>query len=131
MYEVYQTEFGVKLVFQGFLQEEELRKWSHEVARVTKQLRRGFCVLHDMRGMHPLPPEARQLMKRNMELAKRAGMGRSAQIVDDTITAMQFKRLANEVGIADTTRQIDASSVADSERAAIDWIVKGIDPDKQ
>ncbi len=131
MYQVHQTEYGVKLVFQGFLKEEELRKWSHEVARVTKELTTGFCVLHDMRGMYPLPPEARQVMRQNMELAKRAGMGKSAQIVDDAITAMQFKRLANEVGIAETTRQIDASLVPDCERVAVNWIVKGIDPDKQ
>jgi len=129
MYEVHRTDYGVKIVFQGFLKEEELRNWSHEVAGVTKLLPRGFCVLHDMRGMRPLPPEARQLMKRNMEEAKRAGMRKSAQIVDDAITAMQFKRLANEVGIAETTRQINASLTPDCERAAVDWIVKGIDPD--
>lgn len=129
MYELHQTEYGIRFAFQGFMQEDELRQWTQEVAQVTKKLARGFAVLHDMRGMHPLPPEARELMKRNMDRAKQAGLGRSAQIVNDAITAMQFKRLAKEVGIADSTRQVDASSVPDCERVAMDWIVKGIDPD--
>jgi hypothetical protein len=131
MYELRETEYGVKFIFKGFMEKAELQRWTQEVGQVRKKLAKGFCVLHDMRGMYPLPPEARELMKRNMELAKQAGLGRSAQIVDDAIAAIQFKRLAKEVGISDTMRQIDASSVPDCERVAIDWIVKGIDPDKK
>ncbi len=130
MYELHETEYGIKFIFKGFMEKEELLRWAHEVGQAMKKVGKSFCVLHDMRGMYPLPPEARDLMKSNMEQAKQAGLGRSAQIVDDAITAIQFKRLAKEVGIADTTRQIDASSVSDCERMAIDWIVKGIDPDK-
>ncbi len=70
-------------------------------------------------------------MKLNMVKAKQAGLGRSAQIVDDSITAMQFQRLAKEVGISETTRQIDASLVPNCEGVAVDWIVKGIDPDNR
>lgn len=131
MYELHETEHGIKIVFKGFMEKEELQRWAHEIAPVAKKLAKGFCVLHDMRGMFPLPPEAREFMKRNMELAKKGGQGRSAQIVDDAIAAIQFKRLAKEVGLSDTMRQIDASSVSDCERVAMDWIVKGIDPDKK
>ena len=130
MYEFHQTVWGIRIVFHGFLQPDELKRWSKEVAEVARKFKSGFGVLHDMRGMHPLPPEARELMKTNMMRAKQAGLARSAQIVDDFITAMQFKRLAKEIGISDTMRQIDASSVSDCERVATDWIVKGIDPDK-
>ena len=79
--------------------------------------------------MLTLSPETREVMKRNMEVAKQSGMGRSAQILDDAIITLQFARLAREVGISGTMRQIDASKVPDCERAATDWIVKGIDPD--
>lgn len=130
MYESHETEYGVKFIFQGFVQKDELQRASREAARLMTKLQKGFGVLQDMRGMSVLPQDARELMKRNMERAKRAGMGRSALVVDDAITAMQFKRLAREVGISDTTRQIVATSVPNCERAAIDWIVKGIDPEK-
>jgi hypothetical protein len=129
MYELHETEYGLRIVTQGLIAKDEIQRMMQEAGRMVKGLRPGFGVLHDMRGMFALPPEARDLMKRNMETAREAGMGRSAQILDDAITTLQFKRLAKDVGIADTTRQIDASRVADCDRAAIDWIEKGIDPD--
>lgn len=129
MYESHETTYGVKFIFQGFVQLEELRRSSQETGQLMKRLQKGFGVLLDTRGMYTLPPEARELMKRNIERAKRAGMGRLAQIVDDSVTAMQFNRLARETGISGTSRQIDASSVPDCERVALDWIVEGIEPD--
>ena len=94
------------------------------------KLKKGFSILHDMRGMSTLPADARELQKRSMENAKKAGHKRAVQIVDNVIAALQFKRLSKEAGISDTTRQIDASSASDCEKVAIDWLVKGIDPDK-
>jgi len=129
MYEWHETEYGIKFIYQGFVQKDELRRCAQEVGRLTR-LNKGFSFLVDMRGMYALPREASELMKRNMVRSRQAGLGRSAYIVDDAVTAMQFKRLAKEAGISDTTRQIDASSVSDCERVAVDWIVRGIDPDK-
>jgi hypothetical protein len=53
-----------------------------------------------------------------------------SQILDDAVVSLQFMRLAKEIGISDTNRLFDPSKVPDCERAAIDWIVKGIDPDE-
>jgi hypothetical protein len=43
---------------------------------------------------------------------------------------MQFRRIGKETGIYEWERYIDASSVADWEKIGIDWLSKGIDPDK-
>ncbi len=129
MYEISETKYGLRIVMQGFLGKDELKTMSREAGRVVKKMKKDFGVLHDMRGMLTLPAEAREIMKLNMESAKQAGMGRSAQILDDAIITLQFKRLAREVEISDTMRQIDAGNVPDCERVAMDWIVKGIDPD--
>lgn len=129
MYELVETEYGIRMVTHGFIQNDEVKRMGREAARLVSKQRKGFGVLHDMRGMSTLPPEARAVMKLNMEAAKNAGMGRSAQILDDPVTTLQFNRLAREVGIDDTMRQIDASKTKDCERAAVDWIVKGIEPD--
>lgn len=131
MFEYYETNYGIKFIFQGFIQLDELRRSSQEVGQLMRRLKKGFGILCDMRGMSVLPPEARELMKRNMERAKHAGSGRSAVIVDDVITAIQFKRLARDAGISETMRQIDASSALDCERVAVDWIASGIEPDKE
>ncbi len=131
MYKLYQTEYGLRIVTQGLIVKDEMKQMMREAGETVNRLKPGFGVLHDMRGMFTLPPEAREIMKLNMEVAKRAGMGRSAQILDDAITTLQFKRLAKDAGISDTTRQIDASSVPDCDRAAIEWIVRGIDPNAE
>lgn len=126
--EVYETEYGIRIVTKGIIDENVLISMGKEVSRVLAKLKKGFGVLHDMRGMLTLSPETREVMKQYMEVSKQSGMGRSAQILDDAIIALQFTRLAREVGISDTMRQIDASKVPDCEGAATDWIVKGIDP---
>ena len=130
MYKVQETDYGLEFSLEGFVQEEEMKSFSKEVGKVMRKLTQGFGILADMRGMSTLPPESRAVMEHNMELAKQAGMGRSAEIVNDFIAAMQFRRMAKEAGISSLMRQIDAGSVADCKRIAIDWIVKGIDPDK-
>ncbi|MFH1112884.1 MAG: hypothetical protein V1792_03100 [Pseudomonadota bacterium] len=130
MYEIKETQYGLRIVTGGYLGKDELKSMSREAGEIVGRQKKGFGIIHDMRGMFTLPPEAREIMKRNMERAKDRGLGRVAHILDDAIATLQFKRLANEAGIADTTRNIDAGSVSDCERAALDWVVKGIDPDK-
>ncbi len=58
-------------------------------------------------------------------------MARSAVILANAMTAMQFKRIAKETGIYEFERYIDASSVADWEKVGIDWISNKVDPDKK
>ena len=57
-------------------------------------------------------------------------MERSVVILDNVITTMQFKRIAQETGIYQWERYIDASSTGNWQKAGEDWIVKGIDMDK-
>ena len=129
MYTLEQTGYGVKIVFQGFIEKKELKRCHREVGELVQKFKNGFGLLHDMRGMKTLPADAREIQKRSMENAKKAGLLRAAQIVDSAVSAMQFKRLSKESDISDTTRQIDASSVSGCEQVAVDWIVKGIDPE--
>ena len=128
--EVHETEYGIRNVTNGLLSKDDLKRMGREAGKIVPRLRNGFGVLHEMRGMFTLPPDAREVMKQNMEVAKQSGMGRSAQILDNAVVILQFTRLAKEVGISDTTRQFDSSKVPDCERVAIDWIVKGVDPNE-
>ncbi|OEU57610.1 MAG: hypothetical protein BA871_10695 [Desulfuromonadales bacterium C00003096] len=69
-------------------------------------------------------------MQDGQKLYKEKGMVRSVVILDNVITKMQFRRIGKETGIYEWERYIDASSVADWEKIGIDWLSKGIDPDK-
>jgi|GEM_PF-228022 len=129
MYKIEKTNYGMKFTFSGFVDEQQVRKWGRDVWEMTKSLPKDFCLLMDMRGMQPLPREAWQMMEKAQEKAIKAGMKRAVQILDDPITIMQFKRFARHTGISGRERQIDASSVPDWEKAAMDWLLSGIDPD--
>jgi hypothetical protein len=121
MYKIEKTNYGVKFTFSGLVDEQEMKRWAQDVVAGTKALQKGFCVFMDMRGMHPLPRDAWLVMQKAQERAAKAGMARSVQVVDEPITSMQFKRFARTTGISDRERQIDASSVPDWEKAAMDW----------
>lgn len=129
MYKIEKTDYGIKFTFSGFVDEPEIQRWVQDVRESTKSLPKGFCLLMDMRGMQPLPREAWTIMEKAQARAIKAGMKRAVQVLDDPITIMQFKRFARHTGISDLERQIDASSVPDWEKAAMDWLLSGIDPD--
>jgi len=128
MYKIEITDYGIKFTFSGFVDEQEMQRWAEEVSEKTKSLPKGFGLLLDMRGLQPLPREAWAVMEKAQHRAIKAGMARAAQIVDDPITSMQFRRFARQTGISDRERQINPSSVPDWEKVAIDWLIRGIDP---
>ena len=116
MCRIERTSYGFEIRFEGYIEKDELKRWAKEAATILKDQKPGFGVLHDMRGMAPLPVDA--------------GLGRSAQILDDPITKMQFKRLAKDIELFHDMRQIDASRTPNWEQVAINWIVDGVEPEE-
>jgi hypothetical protein len=57
-------------------------------------------------------------------------MERSVVILSNTVTTMQFKRIAQETGIYQWERYIDASKTQNWEGIGKKWLVNAIDPDK-
>ncbi|HMV41143.1 MAG TPA: hypothetical protein PK079_09135 [Leptospiraceae bacterium] len=60
-----------------------------------------------MRTLKPLPPESQIHMQEGQKLYKEKGMVRSVVILANTITKLQFKRIAQETGIYQWERYID------------------------
>jgi hypothetical protein len=90
----------------------------------------GGTVNIDMRTLKPLPTDAQAVMVQGQSLYKKAGMKRSAVILNSPVMTMQFKRLAKESGIYAFECYIDASNYANWQKHAADWVRSGIDPDK-
>jgi hypothetical protein len=81
-----------------------------------------------MRTLAPLAPEAQTVMVKGQQLYKQRGMRRSAVVVNNALTAIQFKRLAQQSGIYEWERYFDGSKPGFFE-AAIAWGKDGVDPD--
>ncbi len=131
MYKIEKTDFGVKLIFDGFIKQDEMAKWVAESVQFIRSLPSRFGVLIDMRNLKPLSDDAEKEMQKGQKLYKEKGMERSVVILSSAVTTMQFKRIAQETGIYEWERYIDASKVSNWEEIAKKWLVDSQDPDKK
>jgi hypothetical protein len=127
MYKIDKRPFGFALTFGGFIQKDEMEKWNSESAMHLAIASARFGVLIDMRDLKPLPSDSQEIMVRGQKLYKDAGMQRSAVILNNVTTTMQFIRLAKASGIYTWERYFDASSDPNWEEKALKWIKSGID----
>ena len=130
MYKIEKKAYGYKLLFDGFIYADEMKLWADESKKILVDAPREFGTFVDMRGLKPLPVDAQAHMQEGQELYKEKGMVRSVVIVANAITKYQFKRIGKETGIYKWERYVDASSITDWESVGMNWITKGIDPDK-
>ncbi len=130
MYKIEKAPHGVTLTFGGNMDKAEVEKWKAESEVFLRKMLGSFGVLIDMRSLKPLPPDAQKVMTDGQAIYKQKGMKRSAVILDNAVVIMQFKRLAKESGIYNWERYIDASKDSKWKQTAVDWLDKGIDPDK-
>ena len=124
------VDYGVKLTFAGFIKKEEMAQWVLEAEKIISTLPSKFGVFVDMRDLKPLPHDAELEMQKGQKLFKQKGMERSVVILSNAVTTMQFKRIAQETGIYQWERYIDASKATNWEESGKKWLVSSIDPDK-
>jgi hypothetical protein len=107
-----------------------MARWVDESQKIIPSLPAKFGVLVDMRDLKPLPQDAEAEMQKGQKIYKSKGMERSAVILQNAIATNQFKRIAQETGIYQWDRYIDASKAMNWEEAGRRWIVNGVDPDR-
>jgi len=130
MYKIEKKPFGFKLTFGDTIERDEMERWANDSKKTLITRSGKFGVLVDMRTLKPLKPEVQAVMVEGQKEYKLKGMERSAVAVPSAVVALQFKRLAQESGIYQWERYIDASKSEDWEKTAESWIVNAKDPDK-
>lgn len=129
MHRIEQTQYGYKLVFEGFLQKQDLSTLLEDMKQTVFSRGRKFPVLMDMRHSRAFPADAQEILKEALRFFKQVGMERNAVVLNSAIATLQARRLGKETGIDAASRYIDASAEQDWERIALDWLVKAVDPD--
>ena len=129
MYSIERQLWGFKLTFADTISNDEMQKWviasQHALSRVSG----NFGILVDMRSSKRLASQVEDTMIEGEQLYRRAGMVRSVVILNSMALTLQCRRLAQDSGIYERERYIDASSTTNWEQVGIDWLTKGIDPD--
>ena len=127
MYKIERRIGGFSLTFGGTVTKEDLDHWLNESEEALAACTGAFGVIVDMRTVKPLSPNAQAVIVQGQSLYKKAGMERSAVILN---SPLQTKRLSKESGIYAYERYFDASNDPDWEKHAGAWVKSGIDPDK-
>jgi hypothetical protein len=128
MYRIERTGIGFKLTFSGAVTKAEMEPWFEESKKALETCEKPFGVIVDMRNLELLPPAIQAEIVKGQMLYRESGLKRSAVILRDPIVTIQFMRLAKKSGVYRYERYIDASSDAQWEKHAEDWVRSGIDP---
>lgn len=129
MYNIEKTNYGFKLTFGDFIQAPEMKEWVEKSKEALADAPAEFYIFVDMRTLKPLPENAQPFMQEGQKLYKEKGMKRSVVILNNSVTTLQFKRIAKETGIDAWERYIDASANENWETDGIAWLVNEKDPD--
>jgi hypothetical protein len=128
MYSIEKTDYGFKLVYEGFIQASEMKEWYKEVKKVLEDVSEEFKVLVDMRKMKTLPPDAKAVLEEGQKyFVDKGGIG-SAVIASNVITKEQQRNIGARSGVGPREVYIDGSD-PDCEKKALDWLIKGIPPE--
>lgn len=133
MYSINPKSWGIHLTFAGKMDAAEMTEWRESSGSYLADAEEPFGVFVDMRNLRVLDDEAKEAMMRGQQDYREAGMARSVVILSSALLTMQFQGIAKDSGIYEYERYVDASQYDDWEaiqRVGLDWIVNGIDPDR-
>jgi hypothetical protein len=128
MFQLEKTEYGIKIVFEGFIQADEMREWVEESKKLIETMPETFKVMVDMRKMKTLPPDAKKILEEGQKYYISHGGSGSAVIVRDVITKEQQRNIGMRSGVSETEVYIDGSQ-PDWEQKALNWLVNGTRPE--
>ena len=130
IYKIDKTPFGIRVTFDGMMNEEISKDFTKEFLQVLGGINGSVGILIDLRNGKPISPESQNALNDCYYAVMRKGLTRSANIVSSGLMKMQMMRRAKEMGTYDRARYIDSTADKNCERIALDWIERGIDPDK-
>ena len=129
MYQIQETPYGLHVVFNGFLQKDEMSGWATEVRSMVNGRKGEFGALVDLRGAKAFPQDAQEVLFEAIEDLRNRGLHRQAVVVASPILKIQATRMAKHLGMHDIVRFLDASTLDNWEELGVDWAARGVDPE--
>ncbi len=130
VYAIEKKPYGIMLSFDGMMNEEIAKKFAVDFMKVLDSFDGSISILINLINGKPMPAESQGAVNNCYKAVVQKGLIRSVNIVPTSLMKLQMIRRAKEFGTYDKARYIDSSSSPNWEQIALDWIEKGIDPDK-
>ena len=128
MYSIEKTRYGFKIVFESFIESEEMRNWVKDSEKALSSMRGAFGVLVDARELEPLPLDSQTILKKGQILYNLKGMERTAVIYGNVSIKSYFVNTAHKSAMFETKRFINATENPKWEEAALSWIIDSVEP---
>ncbi len=132
MYRLEVENWGVLITLAENFTLEEARSYNEEITQIRAKLSgKSWGVICDCQNLGVMMPGAQEILKKSQEDGKKTGyMLRSCVILAAPIPIMYAKRFAKETGIYEWERYLNGRTNPNWKQQALDWVSKGIDPDK-
>ena len=127
MYKIEKTDYGFKVVFEGFIKVDEMRNWLEECKRRLEDVSGNFAVMVDMRNMKTLPPDAKKVVEEGQRYFNSKGSVGAAVIANEIIIREQQRNIGVRSGVSENEVYIDGSQ-PDWEQKALDWVRSRVSP---
>lgn len=94
-YKINENRIYAKL--EGLIRVEEAKKFRTEMESVQKKMKRGGTYIIDATQLKTLPQDSSAEIQKAREHAVKHGVGKGVVILNDSILAMQTKRMSKKV----------------------------------
>jgi hypothetical protein len=129
MYKLEKQTYGLKLTLSGDIIEDEIVGLTEELNSLADSLSKPFSILVDAREMMTLDKSVIHLAVECQKVVKQIGRQYAAFLIKSPVLKSQGQWISANSGSSDVVRFIDVDKFDDWEKAALDWILEGIEPD--
>lgn len=131
MYKFEKQDYGLKLTLSGDLTETEISGMQVELKSLLGSINRPFSILVDAREVMTLVQSVFHLLSDCQRTAKDAGRQSAAIVIKSPVLKSQGQRITLDSGSTTAVRFICSVKHEDWEKVAMDWMLRGVEPDSQ
>ena len=129
MYKFEKQDYGLKLTVSGDLTKQEISGMTVELKSLVGSISKPFSILVDARETITLDQSVIHLLVKCQKIVQAAGRQSAAIVINSPVLKSQGQRITLDSGSTEAVRFICSAKNADWEKVAMDWILRGKEPD--
>lgn len=128
MYKIDEATYGFRITNSGQFSVFEAEEFKRDLLRRLSEHNQPFSLLIDIRNLIPLSPEVMSIMREVQLACRQMSLERVAMVMSSPVVRGQAQQVSFDTRTNPHDRYIDAARNPNWEKAAIDWLVDGVEP---